>query len=118
MMLIYNTCEQFIRTIPLLHSDKNKPEDIDKKLEDHCYDEAALLCMARPLSLELPPEYKNSYDKRIEALYAGSGDDEFERQQLRETLQSNKGYDNSYDFGDLDYFDDGDRGNDDLVETM
>lgn len=52
MMLVYDTCEDFIRTIPTLQSDENDVEDVDTKGEDHCYDEAALLCMARPLSMD------------------------------------------------------------------
>lgn len=36
MMLVYNTCRDFIRTIPMLQADPNKPEDVDTRLEDHC----------------------------------------------------------------------------------
>jgi hypothetical protein len=53
MLLVYNTCKDFIRTIPALTCDEHNVEDVDTKLEDHCYDEAALLCMSRPLSLDL-----------------------------------------------------------------
>lgn len=49
MLCCYRTCEQFIRTIPVLVTDKLDPEEINTQGEDHCYDEAALLCMARPL---------------------------------------------------------------------
>jgi hypothetical protein len=35
MVLVYETCEQFIRTIPDLVVDKNNIEDIDTKGEDH-----------------------------------------------------------------------------------
>jgi len=117
--MIYEECTQFIRTVPLLHADKNKPEDIDKKLEDHPYDEAALICMARPLSMELPEKYQSIYDKRIKALYEGSTD-EFEKQQIISTIHDPSEWDDAQgdDFGDLDHFDDGDRRNDDLVETM
>jgi hypothetical protein len=41
----------------------------------NCYDEAALLCMYRPLSLEMPEAPKASHDKRIENLYRGDQDD-------------------------------------------
>ena len=120
MMLIYEDCKQFIRTVPLLHADKNKPEDIDKKLEDHCYDEAALICMARPLSMELPERYQTSYDKRIDALMKGN-EDGFERQQIIATRDDPSDWDDAQgdDLGELDYFDDGDRPNDpDIVSTM
>lgn len=50
MMLIYNTCEQFIRTVPDLVVDSNNIEDIDTDGEDHIYDEACHIMMARPIS--------------------------------------------------------------------
>lgn len=49
MLLVYRGCEAFVRTIPLMQADKNNPEDVDTRLEDHVYDEAALVAMARPL---------------------------------------------------------------------
>ena len=53
MMLVYDTCEDFIRTIPTLQTDEKNREDIDTDSEDHAYDEAALLCMARPMHMDL-----------------------------------------------------------------
>ena len=47
MLQVYDTCEAFIRTIPVLQADQNNAEDVDTKMEDHVYDEAALACMAR-----------------------------------------------------------------------
>lgn len=46
MMLIFSTCKDFIRTIPFLLPDKNRPEDIDSKLEDHIYDETRYAVMS------------------------------------------------------------------------
>lgn len=74
MMLVYDTCEHFIRTIPLLQTDKHNIEDIDSTMEDHCYDESALICMGRPLSMRIPKPRKSSYDRRIERLYQGNRD--------------------------------------------
>jgi hypothetical protein len=54
MVLIYSTCEQFIRTIPLLQNDPLNVEDVDTNGEDHVFDESALLCMARPVSMGKP----------------------------------------------------------------
>ena len=51
MLLVYRGCEAFRRTIPALSADLSDPEDVDTKQEDHCYDEAAQACMARPLSM-------------------------------------------------------------------
>ena len=50
MLLVYDTCEQFIRTIPYIQTHRTNVEDVDDSGEDHCYDEAALIAMARPLS--------------------------------------------------------------------
>ena len=63
MMLIYDTCKEFIRTIPALCSDDTNPEDIDTQQEDHIYDEACHICMARPLSL-VPSEAARAEDKK------------------------------------------------------
>lgn len=49
MMQIYNTCHQFIRTIPNLITDPNNIEDIETDGEDHIYDEASHIVMARPI---------------------------------------------------------------------
>lgn len=78
MMMIFDTCEHFIRTIPLMQIDIKKPEDIDTTLEDHIYDEAAHICMARPLSRTVPRKPLNEVDKRILQLQQPI-EDEFER---------------------------------------
>ncbi len=49
MMLINADCENFWRTVPDLIVDENNIEDVDTKGEDHPYDEACHVCMARPL---------------------------------------------------------------------
>ena len=50
-LLVYSTCRHFIRTIPALCMDELNPEDVDTDAEDHVYDEACHICMARPISL-------------------------------------------------------------------
>lgn len=50
MVQVYPACEQFIRTIPLLQANPIDPEDVDTRMEDHIYDEAALVFQHRPLS--------------------------------------------------------------------
>lgn len=50
MLQVYAACEHFIRTIPLLVTDRRNVEDIDTTGEDHVYDEACHVCMARPLA--------------------------------------------------------------------
>lgn len=38
-LFVFNTCRDFIRTIPVLPRDKNKPDDVDTEAEDHIADE-------------------------------------------------------------------------------
>ncbi len=52
MMLIYNTCEQFIRTIPALMLNKNNIEDVDTSGEDHVFDSVCHVCMARVIVMK------------------------------------------------------------------
>lgn len=78
MFQVFETCKQFIRTIPLLQQDEHNPEDVDTDLEDHIYDESALLFQARPLSLVAPPEKISPIDKRLDELYQDTTGDPYE----------------------------------------
>ena len=55
-MYIFKNCRAFIRTLPLLQYDKQKPEDVDTEGEDHVADEVRYFCMARPLRPQVQPE--------------------------------------------------------------
>ena len=46
---IFEGCEGFIRTIPLLMYDKYRSEDLDTAGEDHIADEWRYMCMSRPV---------------------------------------------------------------------
>jgi hypothetical protein len=46
MMLIFDHCVDFIRTIPVLTPDPSDPEDVNSKLEDHIYDESRYAVMS------------------------------------------------------------------------
>ena len=46
MLLVFDTCFDFIRTIPLLLPSKVHPEDIDTAMEDHIYDETRYAIMS------------------------------------------------------------------------
>ncbi len=50
MMYVFNTCRQFIRTIPLLCYSETHVEDVDTKMEDHIADETRYFMMSRPIS--------------------------------------------------------------------
>ncbi len=70
MLVVYDTCENFIRTIPEMQMDPKNPEDILTDSEDHCYDAAALMVMARPLKTEIekPKEKESVISKHINQL--------------------------------------------------
>ena len=71
MLMVYNTCENFFRTISGLIQDEHKIEDIDTTGEDHVFDEAAHICMARPLALPEAKPKLSATDKRIDRLTRG-----------------------------------------------
>jgi hypothetical protein len=47
-LYVFSTCRDFIRTIPALQHDPDRPEDLDTASEDHAADEARYACMSRP----------------------------------------------------------------------
>jgi len=52
-LFVFSTCVDFIRTIPSLQHDKDRPEDLDTESEDHAADEARYGCMSRPYIREI-----------------------------------------------------------------
>jgi hypothetical protein len=108
MMMVFDTCEHFIRTIPLLQMDPKDPEDVDTKMEDHVYDEAAHFVMARPMTMQIPQAKSNTYDQRIATLERGSADsyEEYAAYTQQEAMQHLQGSgwdsDSIYDEGEYD----------------
>ena len=49
MLYVFDTCRDFIRTVPVLQHDAMRPEDLDTAAEDHIADEARYACLSRPL---------------------------------------------------------------------
>ena len=49
-MVIFNTCKNLISQLPAIPLDKNNPEDVDTKSEDHLYDALRYGVMTRPKS--------------------------------------------------------------------
>ena len=45
---IFKTCKNLIRTLGILPTDDNNPEDVDTNAEDHAYDALRYGCMSRP----------------------------------------------------------------------
>jgi len=50
MLIVYDSCTHFLRTVPSLQLDTNNIEDVNSDMEDHCYDEARYFLMSRPLT--------------------------------------------------------------------
>jgi hypothetical protein len=48
MLFVFSTCRDFIRTVPLLQHDTERPEDLNTTAEDHIADETRYACMSRP----------------------------------------------------------------------
>lgn len=48
MMYIADSCEDTIRTLPVLQHDEDDPEDLDTDGEDHAADDIRYACMSRP----------------------------------------------------------------------
>jgi len=66
---VFRCCKDFIRTIQDLCMDEDNVEDIDTDMEDHVYDEACHIMMARPLAVDDPKPKESQFDKRLEELY-------------------------------------------------
>jgi hypothetical protein len=49
MLVVFDTCRDFIRTVPVQQHDPLRPEDLDTTGEDHIADETRYACMSRPL---------------------------------------------------------------------
>lgn len=49
MMYIFESCKDWIRTVPNLPHSQKKPEDVDTASEDHDYDATRYFLMSRPL---------------------------------------------------------------------
>ena len=53
-LLVFETCMDFRRLIPMQQHDLKKPEDLDSDGEDHCPDEVRYACMSRPYTPRPP----------------------------------------------------------------
>lgn len=62
-MYIFNTCTDWIRTVPTLPYSQTKPEDVDSEAEDHDYDAMRYFLMDHPLTpTKKPPKVYKPYD--------------------------------------------------------
>jgi hypothetical protein len=63
MLYVFDTCRDFIRTVPVLQHDPARPEDLDTGAEDHIADEARYACLSRPLTARRPAPVVNPTDR-------------------------------------------------------
>ena len=63
MLYVFDTCRDFIRTVPVLQHDAMRPEDLDTGAEDHIADEARYACLSRPLTARRPAPATNPPDR-------------------------------------------------------
>jgi hypothetical protein len=55
MLVVFDTCREFIRTVPVLQHDPMRAEDLDTNAEDHIADETRYACLARPIASRPAP---------------------------------------------------------------
>ena len=48
MLVVFSTCADTIRTLPVLQHDSDRPEDLDTNMEDHAVDDIRYGCLSRP----------------------------------------------------------------------
>lgn len=54
MLFVFDSCQSFIRTVPVMVGSEKDPNDIEKGPEDHVADECRYACMSRPFLNEKP----------------------------------------------------------------
>ena len=65
MLYVFETCRDFIRTVPVLQHDPARLEDLDTNAEDHVADEARYACLSRPMAAKpaaTPPAAPGGWD--------------------------------------------------------
>jgi hypothetical protein len=68
MYVVFSTCADTIRTLPVLQHDPDHPEDLDTNSEDHAADEIRYACMSRPWARPLPKPPPKPIDPRMPTL--------------------------------------------------
>lgn len=75
MLYVFETCRDFIRTVPVMQHDPHRAEDIDTDGEDHVADEARYACMSRPWAapaVQRKPKPRDLWDAEDEGGREGS----------------------------------------------
>ncbi len=56
LLVVFSTCRDTIRTVPMMQHDPDRPEDLQTHSEDHVVDEIRYGCMSRPYIRQAPPK--------------------------------------------------------------
>jgi hypothetical protein len=69
-LFVFSTCLNFIRTVPVLQHDQQRPEDVNTDSEDHIADETRYACLSRPYTRTpvVPDVPKDGYQLPSESL--------------------------------------------------
>jgi hypothetical protein len=68
MLVVFSTCIDTIRTLPVLQHDPDRPEDLDTTAEDHAADEIRYACMSRPWTRPAPTVKPKKIETRLPTL--------------------------------------------------
>ncbi len=63
MLAVFDTCRDFIRTVPVLQHDRLRLEDLDTSAEDHIADETRYACLARVFLPKIAPRPDTADDR-------------------------------------------------------
>jgi hypothetical protein len=63
MLAVFDTCRDFIRTVPVLQHDRLRLEDLDTAAEDHIADETRYACLARMMAPKIPAKPPTAEDR-------------------------------------------------------
>lgn len=66
-IIIFNNCVDLIRTFPKLPIDRNNPEDVDTKAEDHAYDALRYGCASRPKKAVMTDGWGETAYRRVQS---------------------------------------------------
>lgn len=73
MLYVFDTCRDFIRTIPALCYSENRAEDVDSRMEDHIYDETRYFLMTNPVAARPPKTGAAAGIPELDVIWGGAG---------------------------------------------
>lgn len=65
LLVVFSTCTDTIRTLPMMQHDPDRPEDLQTDSEDHAIDDVRYACMSRPYIAAAPKPKVSPFDVRM-----------------------------------------------------